>query len=409
MQNLIRSIRLFVLILMVFGCSAARAQEDTTGIVVGQHQDDLSSVAVSGNGKLMASGSWDRSTHIYKITSDSSFGFFQSLIGHNAAVSAIGFSRDGKMLVTGGKDYKLMVWTSEENEEFELQQEMNMVHTAGINKVIVGPYKRMIYSAGDDGKIVVNNLAKGSRRVIDNGKSVNDIALSTNRQFIYCADESAILKQYDGVGNQIRVMEGHKDIINAVAASPDGSFIVTGSSDKTAIIWDAVTGKLKKTLGGHNWKVVSVDVSADSRYVITGCMDGSTKIWDVAKGEEVKSVNRIDGMVRQVTMSPDMKLVFIARQVDPTIETSRFGVVVWKSGLEYTGRTLPNDPKIRNQHQDRTRTAKQGLKGGATAGRAGGATTGGTPQRNTAKPKPVETKKEVITQDDEITITIEDE
>ena len=37
-------------------------------------------------------------------------------------------------------------------------------------------------------------------------------------------------------------LRGHTDAITSVCYSPDGSKIVTGSKDKTAIIWNAFTG-----------------------------------------------------------------------------------------------------------------------------------------------------------------------
>ena len=40
-------------------------------------------------------------------------------------------------------------------------------------------------------------------------------------------------------------------MVESVAISPDNSFIVTGSNDNTAMIWDARTGELLHTLSGH--------------------------------------------------------------------------------------------------------------------------------------------------------------
>ena len=45
---------------------------------------------------------------------------------------------------------------------------------------------------------------------------------------------------------------GHDDFVNSAAFSPDGSRIVTASSDKTARIWDAATGKEIAVLRGHD-------------------------------------------------------------------------------------------------------------------------------------------------------------
>ena len=64
-------------------------------------------VAASPNNTYFASGGWDNKICIYK--NDSTFELAQQLDGHNAAVSALAFSRDGKSLISGGKDYKVII------------------------------------------------------------------------------------------------------------------------------------------------------------------------------------------------------------------------------------------------------------------------------------------------------------
>ena len=60
---------------------------------------------------------------------------------------------------------------------------------------------------------------------------------------------------------------------DAVAFSPDGKRIVTGSSDRTARVWDAETGTEKLALKGHTGRVTSVAFSPDGKRIVTGAGD----------------------------------------------------------------------------------------------------------------------------------------
>jgi hypothetical protein len=53
----------------------------------------------------------------------------------------------------------------------------------------------------------------------------------------------------------IRTLTGHSSWVCAVAFSPDGKQIASGSSDGTIKLWDATTGDLQKTLAGHSGSV----------------------------------------------------------------------------------------------------------------------------------------------------------
>jgi TIR domain/WD domain, G-beta repeat len=104
---------------------------------------------------------------------------------------------------------------------------------------------------------------------------------------------------------------GHAGAITAVAFSPDGKRVLTGSSDKTARLWDAGTGAAVATLEGHTDSVRAVAFSPDGKRVLTGSSDKTARLWDAATGAAVATLEGHTDSVRAVAFSPDGKRVLL--------------------------------------------------------------------------------------------------
>jgi WD40 repeat protein len=84
-------------------------------------------------------------------------------------------------------------------------------------------------------------------------------------------------------GTELAVLRGHQDAVWGVAWSPDSQRLATVSLDRTARIWDPVSGTELAVLRGHQNAVRGVAWSADGKRLATGSDDHTTRIWDVAR------------------------------------------------------------------------------------------------------------------------------
>jgi TonB family protein len=106
-------------------------------------------------------------------------------------------------------------------------------------------------------------------------------------------------------GKELLTLSAGSNVMS-VAFSPNGKCIVTGSTDDTARVWDAQSGKELLTLSAGS-NVMSVAFSPNGKCIVTGNTDAGAKIWDAQSGKELLtlSVLRSGAGVNSVAFSPD--------------------------------------------------------------------------------------------------------
>ncbi|MFF9028791.1 CHAT domain-containing WD40 repeat protein [Streptomyces iakyrus] len=109
-----------------------------------------------------------------------------------------------------------------------------------------------------------------------------------------------------------RQLGGWSTMVNAVAFSPDGEKLATGSTDNLARIWMIPTGSLSLELG-HGHFVDAVDLDRTGSYLATGSADATACVWDLSTGSRVLSL-RHPRAVKDVKFSPDGRLLLTASE-----------------------------------------------------------------------------------------------
>jgi hypothetical protein len=90
----------------------------------------------------------------------------------------------------------------------------------------------------------------------------------------------------------------HHDRVRAVALSGDGRTALTGSSDRTARLWDVASGQAKGPPLTHDDRVRAVALSGDGRTALTGCEDKMARLWFLPE--------TVEGSIQQIQLWVDV-------------------------------------------------------------------------------------------------------
>lgn len=194
--------------------------------------------------------------------------------------SVVRFSRNGKLLLTGGglggKSGKVVLWNVLTGERSgAVGDEVDQVLAADVSAdqahvALGGPTRILKIYATKDGAL--------EHSIKKHTDWITAIAFSPDGKYLASADRNGGIVVWEGAtGNEFNVLAGHKGMVTALAFMP--GVLASGSEDGKIVLWDVKEGKEIKKWDAHGGGVASLDFTPDGRLVSCG-RDKVAKVWD---------------------------------------------------------------------------------------------------------------------------------
>ena len=246
------------------------------------HEDDVSDVSFSPDGKKIASSNTDGTATVW----NSNGRLIHTLRGHSKRVYSLSFSPDGKMIATASADGSAKLW--DEKGKF-LKDLIKLKHENRVNSVSFSPVDRTIAIGCSDGKVKLVNFDSNkfiisktinTIKASDDNVEIGDVRFSPDGKKIATASADGTAKLWSIDGKLLKDFPHTSNYsVYSVRFSPDGKKIATASADSTAKLW-SIDGKLLKTFETYS-KIYSVSFNPDGKKIATASDDGATKLWSI--------------------------------------------------------------------------------------------------------------------------------
>jgi WD40 repeat protein len=291
---------------MVMSALVALAQSEPPipGLIctLSGHGDAAYSVAFVGDGRQLATGSFDRTVRLWDSTTGRELRVFGGGQGHQNYVLSVSVAADGRRLASGGSDAAVKLWDLPADAAPRVFE-----HPDGVLGVAVSPDGQKLATAGHDGRARLWDALGGARLKELSGfdGAVTGVAFAGQGKFVVGVGADRSVRTWLTTdGAPVTASLGHAGPVTAVVAHATGaigSVVFTAGEDGVLRFWHIPTAD--RQLPAHAAGLRALVITLDGRTVCAAGADGSVPVVNVAAGKVLRTLTGPKAAVNSLAMS----------------------------------------------------------------------------------------------------------
>ncbi len=278
--------------------------------------DVVHAATFAPDGRTLATAGFDRRVLLWDVTDPSRPSPIGApLTAHTDRITTAVFAPDGRTLATGGFDDQVLLWDVTDR-----------ARPALIGPAPDGP-GNAVWTLAWTGSTLAATSADGTARLWDVGnpraprRTGDPISHGSGELFTVAFAPDGTRMATGGTDGTVALWDladparpqrvgrltGHAGFVNA-AVFRDDATLVSGSTDGTAVVWDVAgspAASVAPPPGPDDAEVFAVATTPDGHVLATGTADGRVTLADVGTGRFVASVDAELGAVRTLVVTPD--------------------------------------------------------------------------------------------------------
>ncbi|NJN21102.1 MAG: TIR domain-containing protein [Leptolyngbya sp. RL_3_1] len=201
---------------------------------------------------------------------------------HDQPIRALAFSPDGETLATAGEDAMIKLWQWRSGD---LRRSLTS-DRGGIQDLLFSPDGQTVVS-GDEGgwlqRWSINGQLEDAAPA--HRGPILGLALDPASQTVAVASHDRSVSLWSIAATTLRErrrFQAHDEPINSVQFTPDGTYLITGGSDRAIYVWTR-EGDLHHTLLGHTGQVTTIAPHPDGQRFATAGSDRTIRLWTIRR------------------------------------------------------------------------------------------------------------------------------